>query len=155
MINKSYIFCLSVCFRLYLGHCNRKDIKAEGCSGARLRQTAAPSPSQFLAMRSISVIALLIAPFAVSATRVSWNPVYDQGAESLSNVACSNGPNGLLSKGYNEFSDLPTFPNITGSSVATWDSPYCGSFRFTPFGFAVDVWGSLRDRHLLESHLYE
>ena len=105
-------------------------------------------------MKSISIIALLAAPLAVSATRVSWDSVYDQGTESLSNIACSNGPNGLLTKGYNEFNDLPTFPNIGGSSVASWNSPYCGSSHSTPFGFTADGWGSPWDRFLLESHLH-
>jgi hypothetical protein len=107
-------------------------------------------------MKFISIIALLVAPFAVSAIRVTWDPVYDQPTESFSNViACSNGPNGLLAKGYKEFSNLPTFPNISGASVASWGSPYCGSSRFTPFDFVADVWGSLGDRYLLESHLPE
>ena len=85
-------------------------------------------------MKSVSIIALLVAPFAVSATHVSWDSVYDQGTESLADVACSDGPNGLLTKGYSEFEDLPSFPYIGGSSVASWNSPYCGSSRFTPFG---------------------
>jgi hypothetical protein len=84
-------------------------------------------------MKFVSIIALLVAPFAVSATRVSWDSVYDQGTESLYDVSCSDGPNGLITKGYMEFDNLPTFPNIGGSSVASWNSPYCGSSRFTPF----------------------
>lgn len=80
-------------------------------------------------MRLVSIIALLAAPFAIGATRVSWDSVYDQGTQSLSTVACSNGANGLQTKGYNVFDDLPTFPNIGGSSVvASWNSPNCGSF---------------------------
>jgi len=89
-------------------------------------------------MKLISTIALFAAPFAVSATRVSWDSVYDQGTESLATVACSDGPNGLLTKGYNVFEDLHTFPNIGGSSaVASWNSPNCGSPGFTEFDFVA------------------
>jgi len=81
-------------------------------------------------MKFISIIALLTAPFAVSATRISWDSVYDNATQSLAVVACSDGPNGMLTKGYRLFGDLPTFPNIGGSSaVAGWNSPNCGSFR--------------------------
>lgn len=79
-------------------------------------------------MKFVSAIALLVAPFAIGATRVSWDSVYDQGTQSLSTVTCSDGSNGLLTKGYNIFKDLPTFPDIGGSSVvASWNSPNCGS----------------------------
>ncbi|KAF9793146.1 SnodProt1 [Thelephora terrestris] len=79
-------------------------------------------------MRFISIISLLAAPFVISATRVSWDSVYDQGMQSLATVTCSDGSNGLLTKGYNLFKDLPTFPNIGGfSGVAAWNSPDCGT----------------------------
>ena len=93
-------------------------------------------------MKLVSVIALFVAPFSVSATRISWTPIYDQGTQSLDVVACSNGPNGLLTKGYSVFEDLPTFPNIGGSSaVAEWNSPNCGSPRFTELDFVTDACG--------------
>ena len=91
-----------------------------------------------LAMRFASIIPLLAAPFVVSGMRVSWDPVYDQGMQSLTTVTCSDGSNGLLVKGYNVFEDLPTFPNIGGfSGVATWNSPYCGSSHFPALGFVL------------------
>jgi len=105
-------------------------------------------------MKFVSTIALFAAPFTISATRVSWDSVYDDGTQSLATVACSDGPNGLLTKGYGAFKDLPTFPNITGSSaVASWNSPSCGSPRFAEFDFAADADGSLCNRYLLERHL--
>ena len=76
------------------------------------------------------LITLLATPFIASATRVSWDFFYDQGTVSLMSVACSDGSNGLLTKGYNTFQDLRTFPNIGGSSVvASYNSPNCGSFH--------------------------
>ena len=89
-------------------------------------------------MKFASIIALLTAPFTVSATRISWDSVYDNATQSLAVVACSNGSNGMLGKGYNFFGDLPTFPNIGGSSaVASWNSPNCGLFRVIEFNSAT------------------
>jgi hypothetical protein len=83
-------------------------------------------------MKFVSITALIVAPFAISATRVSGDSTYDQGTQSLSTVSCSDGTNGLLTKGYNLFQDLPTFPNIGGSSViASYNSPNCGSSHST------------------------
>lgn len=80
-------------------------------------------------MKFASVLALLAGPFVVSAIHVSYDTVYDNGGLSLNGVACSDGPNGLESKGpYNTLGDLPTFPNVTGADVvAGWGSPNCGT----------------------------
>ena len=94
-------------------------------------------------MRFFSVLALFALPLSVSATRITSDPVYDDAAGSLSSVACSDGPNGLLTKGYNVFGDLPTFPKIGGSSVvAGWGDPNCGSLRFTGFDLVAGAHGS-------------
>ncbi|KAF5344222.1 hypothetical protein D9756_011251 [Leucocoprinus leucothites] len=70
---------------------------------------------------------VLGASFAL-ASSVRYDPVYDQKTGSLSTVACSNGPNGLLTRGYKTFGDLPSFPNIGGASAVTgWNSAKCGS----------------------------
>ena len=56
------------------------------------------------------------------------NNFYDNIDQSLSNVACSDGVNGLLTKGYTTFGSLPTFPNIGGVyAVKNWNSVECGS----------------------------
>lgn len=105
-------------------------------------------------MKFASIIALLTAPFAISATRVSWDSVYDQGTQSLSTVECSDGSNGLLTKGFNVFKDLPTFPNIGGSSeVASWNSPNCGSSHPTELDLEAEIIYSPCNRYLLERHL--
>ena len=94
-------------------------------------------------MRFTSIIALLATPFAISAARVSWASVYDPGTQSLSTMACSDGSNGLLTKGYNFLGDLPTFPNIGGCSMVTsWNSPNCGS-PLLALSYMSDVGGSL------------
>ena len=58
---------------------------------------------------------------------VSYDPKYDQGSTSLSTVACSDGSNGMMTKGYTNFSSLPSFPYIGGADVIDgYDSSRCG-----------------------------
>lgn len=50
------------------------------------------------------------------------------GSNSLNTVACSDGSNGLESRGYTTFSSIPNFPYIGGAPQITgWNSAYCGS----------------------------
>ena len=59
---------------------------------------------------------------------VSYDTTYDSSSTSLNSVACSDGPNGLETKGYTTFGSLPDFPYIGGASVvAGWNSPDCGT----------------------------
>ncbi len=76
-----------------------------------------------------TIIISLAALFSVaSADNVRYNTYYDNAHTSLNNVACSNGDNGLVTKGYPTFGSLPTFPNIGGVyAVKGWNSPECGS----------------------------
>ncbi|KAF8162815.1 Cerato-platanin-domain-containing protein [Crassisporium funariophilum] len=75
----------------------------------------------------------LLAPFALFVTSarglsVSYDTAYDNASQSLNTVACSNGPNGLITRGYTTFGSLPKFPYIGGvPSIAGWNSPSCGS----------------------------
>lgn len=90
-------------------------------------------------MKLVSLVALLAAPFVATAIRVSWDPAYDNGPQSLDAVACSDGPNGLEPK-YKVFSDLPTFPNITGAYVvAAWNSPNCGTLLVIALNSTLDT----------------
>lgn len=58
---------------------------------------------------------------------VSYDPKYGVKGSSLNTVACSNGQNGLITKGYSTFGSLPTFPFIGGSpTIPGWNSPNCG-----------------------------
>ncbi|KAF9453645.1 Cerato-platanin [Macrolepiota fuliginosa MF-IS2] len=73
-------------------------------------------------------VALTLAASSVVADSVTYSQVYDQKTGPLSSVACSNGPNGLLTRGYKTFGDLPGFPYIGGAAAVTgWNSPECGS----------------------------
>ena len=67
------------------------------------------------------------APAPAQTTAISYDPKYDQGTSSLTTVSCSDGVNGLISKGYSDFKSLPGFPLIGGApTVEGWDSPNCG-----------------------------
>ena len=82
---------------------------------------------------SLSLLVAFLLPNALGATTsttvsVSYDQAYDNGAASLTTVSCSDGTNGLLTKGYTTFSSLPSFPNIGGTSaVPGWNSDQCGT----------------------------
>lgn len=58
----------------------------------------------------------------------SYDTQYDNADQSLSTVACSNGPNGLLTRGFTTFGSLPNFPLIGGAPAVTgFDSTGCGT----------------------------
>jgi hypothetical protein len=72
-------------------------------------------------------VALIFSSVAHAVT-VSYDTVYDAPGRSLSTVACSDGANGLLTRGFTTFGSLPNFPDIGGASaVAGWNSPNCGT----------------------------
>ena len=73
----------------------------------------------------ISLTAIL--PAAYSDT-VKYDPVYDNQNTSLTEVACSDGENGMITKGYKAFGDLPNFPHIGAAyAVEGYNSASCGS----------------------------
>lgn len=61
----------------------------------------------------ISFLAVALPVLAQSET-LSYDNTYDNPNLSLSTVACSNGPNGLMTKGYSTLGQLPSFPNVGG-----------------------------------------
>ena len=95
---------------------------------------------------TINALALLAATSAALAgpnpmsVKVTFDQTYDNPSYSLSNVACSNGDNGL-NPPYAQFGDLPGFPYIGGSSfVEAWNSPNCGScWKLTYKGTSIYV----------------
>ena len=86
-------------------------------------------------MKLTSTIISLVTLFSVtSAVDVRYNTNYDNPEISLSAVACSNGPHGLLKK-YNTFGSLPSYPIIgAAQAIAGWNSPECGSCWRISFG---------------------
>ncbi|KAL7281976.1 Cerato-platanin [Trametes coccinea BRFM310] len=62
------------------------------------------------------------------AVTLSYDQTYDNASGDLHTVACSDGPNGMLTKGFTTFGSLPHFPNIGGAAaVAGWNSANCGT----------------------------
>ena len=72
---------------------------------------------------------------------VSYDTTYDNSGQSLATVSCSDGPNGLLTRGFSTFGSLPRFPNIGGAAaVGGWNSPSCGTcWRLTYQGRSINV----------------
>jgi hypothetical protein len=58
---------------------------------------------------------------------VTWDPTYSNPTASLATVSCSDGKNGLLTKGYTTFESIPSFPNIGGVPGGVWNSTICGT----------------------------
>ncbi|KAI9059749.1 immunomodulatory protein [Trametes sanguinea] len=82
----------------------------------------------------------LFAPSALGLT-VSYDETYDNSGASLATVACSDGTNGLLTKGFSTFGSLPHFPNIGGAAVIPgWNSDQCGTcWQLTYNGKSINV----------------
>lgn len=73
-----------------------------------------------------SIVVLLTSAHAQLS--VSYDTEYDNADQSLTTVACSNGPNGLITRGFTTFGSLPNFPHIGGAPAVTgFDSPGCGT----------------------------
>lgn len=65
---------------------------------------------------------------AAMSVTVSYDPKYDIKGSSLDSVACSDGENGLVNKGFSTFDSLPNFPLIGGApTIAGWNSLNCGT----------------------------
>ncbi|KAJ7716419.1 Cerato-platanin [Mycena olivaceomarginata] len=62
------------------------------------------------------------------ADTVAYDETYDSASTSLNVVACSNGVNGLESKGFTTLGSLPKFPFIgAAGAVEGWNSVNCGT----------------------------
>lgn len=85
--------------------------------------------------------AALAAPSTTTTVTVSYDETYDNANGSLATVACSDGPNGMLTKGFTTFGSLPHFPNIGGAAVIPgFNSDQCGTcWKLTYNGASVNV----------------
>ncbi|KAL2820416.1 Cerato-platanin-domain-containing protein [Aspergillus granulosus] len=70
----------------------------------------------------------VVARQASGTSSLSYDPKYDVGQTSLTTVACSDGPFGLMREGYTTFDSLPSFYRIGGApTVSGWPSDKCGA----------------------------
>ncbi|KAG6843634.1 hypothetical protein H0H87_002213 [Tephrocybe sp. NHM501043] len=77
---------------------------------------------------SAILASLTLLPTLALGVTLSYDETYDNASGSLTTVACSNGPNGLITAGFTNFGSLPNFPHIGGAAaVAGFNSPNCGS----------------------------
>ncbi|KAF9059687.1 cerato-platanin-related secreted protein [Rhodocollybia butyracea] len=73
------------------------------------------------------VLSVALASLAAADT-LQYDPAYDVEGASLTTVACSDGANGLITRGFSTFKSLPSFPNIGAfSAVSGWNSTNCGT----------------------------
>ncbi|KAI0062040.1 Cerato-platanin [Artomyces pyxidatus] len=93
-------------------------------------------------MKVSSLLFALSAVIPVAyADAVRYDTAYDNKAGSTLSVSCSDGVNGLYTKGYKTFGSLPSFPNIgAASAIAGWNSAACGScWQLTYNGKSINV----------------
>ncbi len=77
---------------------------------------------------SIFALAFTLIPTYALAETLGYDDNYGVGSNSLTTVACSDGANGLMSKGFTTFDSLPSFPFIaSASAVGGWNSTGCGT----------------------------
>lgn len=83
----------------------------------------------------ISLVAAATTAFAQNTATVAYDGVFDNPSLSTLNVACSDGINGLSTKGFPTLGALPRFPLIAASSqIAGWNSPNCGKCYAVTYG---------------------
>jgi hypothetical protein len=79
-------------------------------------------------MQFFTLLGAALALTGVLGVQVSYDPTYDNATESLDTVECSDGSNGLITRGYTTFGSLPSFPYIGGASaISEYNSPACGT----------------------------
>lgn len=82
----------------------------------------------FSPILSTTFALLALIPSTTLAVTVAYDTAYDNASQSLATVACSDGPNGLLTAGFTTFGSLPHFPHIgAAAAVAGYNSPNCGT----------------------------
>lgn len=81
-----------------------------------------------------SILSAAATAFAASGT-AAYDTTYDTASLSTLSIACSDGVNGLYTKGYQTLGALPKFPLIGASvEVPGWNSPNCGKCYAVTYG---------------------
>ncbi|KIK59068.1 hypothetical protein GYMLUDRAFT_227470 [Collybiopsis luxurians FD-317 M1] len=79
-------------------------------------------------MKFLSLVLPATLVALVSADQLRYDAVYDKAGQSLTTVSCSDGANGMITKGFTTFGSLPNFANIGGAVAVTgWNSTNCGT----------------------------
>ena len=86
---------------------------------------------------SLAAAALPLAPAFAQTTplTLTYDPRFDDASLPMTDVACSDGPNGFITKGLDTLGSLTPFPNVGGVYTVTgWDSPECGTCYEVTYG---------------------
>jgi hypothetical protein len=76
----------------------------------------------------ITLLTFAAGALAGTPTQVRYDTTYDTSSLSTLSLACSDGVNGLYTKGYQTLGALPNFPNVgAAATVAGWNSANCGA----------------------------
>ncbi|KAI0453998.1 EC5 protein [Xylaria acuta] len=93
-------------------------------------------------MQLSNIFSFLTLAVATSAATVAYDQGYDDAGRSMTAVACSDGPNGLITRyGWQTQGQIPRFPYI-GAAVAVggWNSAACGTcWKLTYKGRSINV----------------
>ncbi|KAI6026909.1 hypothetical protein PISMIDRAFT_121740, partial [Pisolithus microcarpus 441] len=83
----------------------------------------------------IFAVSLSIPVRAQMTTSLAYSPVYGDASLPLSRLACSDGSNGLESKGYTTLGSFSDFPYLGGApTIADWNDPNCGKCYAITYG---------------------
>jgi len=83
-----------------------------------------------------------------TATTASYDVTYDTASLSTLSIACSDGTNGLNSKGYETLGSVPGF-SLVGAieTIAGWNSPNCGKcYQVTYTATGASIYMTAVDR---------
>ncbi|KAI6115456.1 Cerato-platanin [Pisolithus croceorrhizus] len=83
----------------------------------------------------IFAFSLSVPVLAQMTTSLAYDAIYGDANLPLSRLACSDGSNGLESKGYTTLSSFSNFPYLGGApTVADWNDPSCGKCYAVTYG---------------------
>ncbi|KAL7268508.1 hypothetical protein RUND412_008869 [Rhizina undulata] len=84
---------------------------------------------------TFALLSFLASAVSAISASVAYDTIYDTSSQSTLTTACSDGANGLATKGYATLGSLPTFPRIgAASTIAGWNSPNCGKCYKITYG---------------------
>ncbi|KAI0021350.1 EC5 protein [Xylariomycetidae sp. FL0641] len=93
-------------------------------------------------MQFSNLLQILSLAAVSSAISVGYDTIYDNGAQAMTSVSCSDGANGLITKyGWQTFGAVAGFPNIgAAEAVEGWNSASCGTcWKLTYNGRSINV----------------